>query len=383
MDTFTTINAGSSTDGEKLTQLIDLLAQARVYMLEHFDAELPIDQLFSPYSEHEDHLRVAYEKVFIQQRMLARNNASVLQSEVDARIDRLEISGNHAEADVYELYTYTRSETPQFQSAEGLNYKYSFEKIGGEWYFDDITSDDPEDAFIASDSFDADEYVAYGDGMGGSASMEDYLGITKGIYDEGDINAISGLTKTAIDVDRVAEYANRYAIDYNGLFFSYKGYAGMGDCQNFASQSIWYGLGGSNSASAIANKQWPMIDDRSDGRGWFQLHEYVSDSGHHWPSVVKFAQYISESSSSTYGLRGTVTSGIATASYGDIIQVGNSESGYYHSYIVVAHSGSSGSRTADNLWVAGHTEDMNYKHFSDVYSSSKYYRTIHITGSYR
>jgi hypothetical protein len=172
MDTFTTINAGSSTDEEKLTQLIDLLAQARVYMLEHFDAELPIDQLFSPYSEHEDHLRVAYEKVFIQQRMLARNNASVLQSEVDARIDRLEISGNHAEADVYELYTYT-------------------------------------------------------------------------------------------------------------------------------------------------------------------------------------------------------------------IQVGNSESGYYHSYIVVAHSGSSGSRTADNLWVAGHTEDMNYKHFSDVYSSSKYYRTIHITGSYR
>ena len=78
---------------------------------------------------------------------------------------------------------------------------------------------------------------------------------------------------------------------------------------------------------------------------------------------------------------GTVTSGIANAEPGDIIQIDIKGNGSYdHSYVVVSVTGVAGSRTQSDIIVSSHTTDHAMVVLYSATGGISYLRTIHITG---
>ena len=377
------INNQQISDEAKIVGIVELFSHAKIYQLENFIECIDFSSFFDFNTGEVENLSYMCDKIELEQKMRERCNATVIWSELEIEIEDIVINNDYAEVKAYELYRYTRPSTPDIVAGEGVHYLFVFNKINEMWYITDLTTDSSFDNVMREIGLNVNDYVAKANIQVESASLSEYLGP--------DISTFSttGWTFYSLDADEVATYANYYAHTSNPLFYDYTGRYDtsgnpLGDCQNYASQCIWAGLGGVESSSAIDNKSWPMIDDGTHNRGWFHLSTWNRDKYNHWASVTSFASYVAGGGSQTWGLVGTVTAGIANASYGDIIQVGDSEhGGYYHSFIVVAHSGTAGSRTSENLWVAGHTDDMSYKHFLEVYSSENYYRTIHVTGSWK
>jgi hypothetical protein len=179
-----------------------------------------------------------------------------------------------------------------------------------------------------------------------------------------------------INTNNVKFYAQLHALNYNSYFYAYSG----ADCQNFASQCIYYGLGGSlnNQNNCIENKDYPMIDNSSDK--WYQTSS--ADYQTRWTHVPTF--YSSINSYTTEGLNGTMRSGYAYAQVGDIIQVeyDDGDSAFDHSYVVTAVTGIYGSRTVNNIYVCAHTSNRRNNLLSVPWPngiSSANSRTIHIT----
>lgn len=95
-------------------------------------------------------------------------------------------------------------------------------------------------------------------------------------------------------VNRVISYDKNAAIQYaktywgegviNGfnwrneeVFHEYGQYENQGDCQNFASQCIYAGLGGSNAVTAVKNKLRPAVPGTFD-TGWYGSPNYTGCS---------------------------------------------------------------------------------------------------------
>lgn len=114
----------------------------------------------------------------------------------------------------------------------------------------------------------------------------------------------------------------------------------------------------------------------SSTRGW-------SPSYSSWRVVDSFASYVSRGGSYKLGPYGTVTSGIASAQVGDIVQYDKEGNGAYnHSMVVVAVSGTSGSRTLSNITVCAHTGDYKDTLLSALGSSGWTWRTVHVSGAW-
>ncbi|NTU99378.1 hypothetical protein HGA64_05260 [Candidatus Falkowbacteria bacterium] len=140
------------------------------------------------------------------------------------------------------------------------------------------------------------------------------------------------------------------------------------DCQNFASQCVWYGFGGTNSSTNINSKDFPMIG--SGTRAWYQTATQYDDSLS-WINVISFADYVSSSSTSTRGIFGWINNNnLSYAEVGDTIQIYSSSQGWYHTYVVNAVTGTSGSRTNSNIWVCAHTSNRNNERLDTVIGSS-------------
>jgi hypothetical protein len=168
------------------------------------------------------------------------------------------------------------------------------------------------------------------------------------------------------DRARAVSYAKTYCINYNLLFASYKGQGG--DCQNFASQCVWYGYGGINTASAINNKLKPMVTGTSN-RDWYSTSK-LWDCTISWIRCIGFQDYVNNSYGGNPGPAGWIHTGsVAFAEPGDIIQV-NWSSGGWHSYIVTAVTGSPGARTKADITVVAHTSDISPTKLSIANSES-------------
>ena len=73
------------------------------------------------------------------------------------------------------------------------------------------------------------------------------------------------------------------------VFHEYGQYEGQGDCQNFASQCIYAGLGGSNAVAAVKNKLRPAVPGTSTN-GWYGSPNYTGCSKG-WFSTSGFRNY--------------------------------------------------------------------------------------------
>ena len=126
-----------------------------------------------------------------------------------------------------------------------------------------------------------------------------------------------------INTSRTVQYADWYATSYNSKFPSYANYGG--DCQNFASQCVWYGLGGTDTVAKISSHAVPMVYSGSNAIKWYCGNTYWDyDPLKHWTVVGDFQDMIADSTSGQHGLYGTVWFGYQYASVGDVLAVDRS-----------------------------------------------------------
>ena len=173
-----------------------------------------------------------------------------------------------------------------------------------------------------------------------------------------------------------ASYAVKYALTYNsGQFMSWAPYGG--DCVDFASQCIWYGLGGREvSAFGYAppmNALWNMASDGNP-----KTSSFVSMSAFYAMINTGYPETTPHLSGDCYA-----QGGVANASPGDIIQIFNG-SKWFHTYVVCSVTGSPGERTPLDIQVCAHNSDIQNVNFYTQWAQGhpNAYRLIKINGAY-
>ena len=166
---------------------------------------------------------------------------------------------------------------------------------------------------------------------------------------------------------------------YNTQFFGYAGEGG--DCQNFASQCMWAGFGGSQDSGSIAYHSLPM--DNAGSNQWFGRPASGGKFNYAWISCQSFRQYLTGSRDAS-GSGGSNAAGDA-GMYASVLNVGegsplsavtaeelvgaaahvNGSGGQYsHAIIFTAATGTSRSE----IWYCGHTRDVTNVKLGDVYT---------------
>jgi hypothetical protein len=149
---------------------------------------------------------------------------------------------------------------------------------------------------------------------------------------------------------------------YNKLFKSYES-----DCQNFASQCIWYGFGGSNTSTAINNHYLPMVYNVAGATCWW-ADSNTSDGGApgpwHWANVEDFCDMIEENwSGDDVGVQGYEGS-MNDVWPGDCITL----STWDHVFVVVRidDHDHDGLTDYDEIYVSAHTHNLKDHLLADV-----------------
>ncbi len=126
------------------------------------------------------------------------------------------------------------------------------------------------------------------------------------------------------DRERAVEYARRWALSRNPLFFDFTG--GGGNCTNFVSQSL---LAGS------------LIMDTTETFGWYYID--VNNRAPAWTGVREFYEYICGLSDFAPKKERQGPFGVEVdrelLEIGDVVQLGNMRGEFYHSLLVSGFRG--------------------------------------------
>ncbi len=153
------------------------------------------------------------------------------------------------------------------------------------------------------------------------------------------------------EYNRIAarDYARKWAFSRNPLFFDYTGLGG--NCTNFVSQCVF--------AGSCQMNFTPVF-------GWYYLDEGARTAS--WTGVEFFYNFITQN-------KGVGPFGREIMPYeamlGDVIQLGRTEDGYYHTLLIVGF--------ADNTYLVAAQSDDAYERPLDTYNYD-YARFIHIEG---
>ncbi len=355
------------SDEEKIVRITKEFLQARITRLEQYDSPIDFLTFFDPNSPQFRHLQYLSDRIELEAGLRRSNEAQVMKSEHHLKHHLVGISGDYAEITFFERYEYVLKPVPEFKTSETTRYEVALDRVNGTWLLSDIITDsDFDDAFRDTD-VDVKTFLDFNLQEQKSVLPAEYLGPN--------MAADMFPVFTPYDTEKAVAYAEKYALSYNPLFFSYKGLGG--DCQNFASQCVWAGLGGKNTATAVDLKLPPMV--RSGPRAWYQNNTTDHDPYGRWIAVQPFSDYILSGQVGDLGLVGTVTDGLANAATGDLIAISDGKR-WFHIYFVVAHTGVQGMRTTKDLWVSAHTTDRNRQWLATLITSALPVRTIHIIG---
>lgn len=282
------------------------------------------------------------------------------------------INNDYAKVSVYAHYKYNTNALPFCEkeelsfSASAIPYEFYLFLNEGNWVVSDIIFEDTS-TIALKEKRKSVERLIYNPLHEQTEDMSSTSNST-GILPKSSPNVLM-----YINPSKVASYAASYYYSYNLKFIYYDE-----DCQNFASQCLWYGLGGVDSSANVSAGLLPMIN--GGGRAWYNNGSSASSS---WISCTSFGNYIYASGSNTIGPTGSIYSGIQYAKVGDLIQYSkNNDSTYNHVYIVNAVTGTYGSRTPANIFVSAHSSNIYNTPLLSVYKEDYTYRTLHIIGYY-
>ena len=145
-----------------------------------------------------------------------------------------------------------------------------------------------------------------------------------------------------------SEYARRWALERNPLFFDYTGIGG--NCTNFVSQCVF--------AGSCQMNFTPVF-------GWYYLNESARTAS--WTGVEFFYNFIIENAD--VGPFGRVATS-DELELGDVIQLARNEEGYYHSLLVVGFDG-------EDILVAAQTDNAYARPLSTYdYDYSRYIKIL-------
>lgn len=304
----------------------------------------------------------------------ARNMFSkeIYYPEYDVTVNAISIDGNTANVTAKFLFTYVYEPTETDRSGISVKYNFTLEKINGEWLIGDIQTNSSEDIAARECGYLTNNENVVANGIEAQIADEILSLQEMVVYEQAVMNSPSVMRASSISINRTraASYASSYWSNYNSAFedCTSKG----GDCQNFASQCIWYGFGGTT--SGIASHAFPMLTN------WYGSKSGSSSS---WISCTNFRGTALKTSGSSTGVYGIVwemprktSAGDAYENYfstlevGDIIQFEWNDTGNKHAVVVTKVTGTAGSRTADNIYVSGHTTDEYNRLLSDKLQSN-------------
>ncbi len=299
---------------------------------------------------------------------------------------KCEIDDNNATASVVENYSYFINDDFNELSHQTREYYFKLKKIDGSWLICEVATNDPRE----------DENFDYNTKF----SVSDVLAEPKGTIttdrDEKSNDSVTFATRYRweYNTDVAVEYAKLYynatnSSNCNPLF----GFSSA-NCQNFASQCVWAGLIGDldSALSRTSYKGIPAVYSSSSNPSITNLWcRYQSSSAHmhgteqksSWDQCTGFKLMLSQSTSAKDGPYGTMAYGsFRTAEVGDIIYWNNNGSAtssnpLSHAMVVTKVTGTYGSRTKNDIFIAANTSPTNtaFMKLSDYegsYAESRY-----------
>ena len=182
-----------------------------------------------------------------------------------------EVGDDCATVELYAHITFQYEEGGETAEC-GDRYQVTFGKVGGTWCIVDIVSEEMIAYGMTPDSFNLDAAIAEFDRLqeqGPVVQMVEPENQTDGAAEPAALNDAVN-TYRYYNRDNATAYAYTYTTD------SYTGSSGNntnftndnfsyysdGNCQNFASQCIWAGLGGSDTSDDIDSLKFPMDNGR-------------------------------------------------------------------------------------------------------------------------
>ncbi len=158
--------------------------------------------------------------------------------------------------------------------------------------------------------------------------------------------------------DRAVEYARKWALSRNPLFFDFTGQGG--NCTSFASQCIFAGCGVMNYTPTFG---WYYVSADDRAPAWSGVDEL-------YDFLVGKEDFIAENGGAgPYGRDAMIA---MTVEPGDVIQLRNTDGEYYHTLIVSGF-------TDSDILVCAHSDDALDRPLSTYNYASL--RGIHIDGA--
>ena len=148
---------------------------------------------------------------------------------------------------------------------------------------------------------------------------------------------------------RAVEYARRWALDRNPLYYDYTGIGG--NCTNFVSQCVY--------AGCCTMNYTPVF-------GWYYLSPAERTAS--WTGVRFFYEFITQNGNVGPFAREV---GANEVEVGDVVQLARQETGYYHSLLVVGRQG-------EDILVAAQSDDALDRPLSTY--DYDYARFLHVEG---
>lgn len=309
------------------------------------------------------------------------------------------VNGDTATASIVEDYTYSITDGFDSDSFRRREYTFDLTKASGTWQIISVTTNDP---WELEPDF---EYAAIDVDATIQSLREDNAAMLAGstvlaaeALEEEVLPASTTLNRWTYSVEDAVAYAVAHVGDTENLNSSIFGFNPDVNCQNFASQCVWAGLGGSGTDPSARPAVSTNVVELSAPNIWRQGVAstcYSSDTywlNWTWDNVRGFAHMLTQSSFNEEGPYGNTQ----YSGYFGYIMAGNilaydsagapARDTLDHAMFVTEVSGTAGSRTTSQVKIAAHTSPTNgaYQTLSTYksYPSSYYARMVVNYGHY-
>lgn len=355
------------SEEKKIEDIIEVFFFAKT---EYTKPETNIDILNFFSEEYRDNYEHVMDLLNVRKNTREKLDSEILWDSLNVEVKNIEVKEENAKVSVEKEYEYILDDYDNGFSGRGKIYEIELKKIDNMWKITSINSEDPV-LEIYKEGVNVDEKV---DSITSKAEPNKEM-LEKENYFQKETKELLSNEYVRSDAALYAEIfsCNEPGTDcYSDLFPDYAGDGG--DCQNFASQSVWHGFGGYHFKENIDNKEDPMIP--SGDRAWYHTTDkYDTPTTWVWTGASQFYNYIEESSYDSEGPYGfSHDANVSFAQKGDIIKIPG------HVYVINDVAGEHGERTMNDIWVCAHTTNRYNDNLADVGISLEDLKNIRIQG---
>ena len=283
---------------------------------------------------------------------------------------RAQIGKQVATARIVENYEYYINDGFDGESFRRREYTFEMKKESGDWKITSVRTNDPweNESTFAYTPIDVQGTIAEIANEMQQTEISKVGKTTRNDLDEKSANSSTDLNRWTYSASKAVTYAENHYRDTSNAVF---GFTAGNNCQNFASQCVWAGLGGSGTSTAAR----PAVSASVAGSNGTNLWRTGANTTYYsndkyclnwtWDNACGFANMIKNSQLTKEGPYGNTqyTDCFGYANKGNVLEVdwGGSPARdtLDHAMFVTQVSGTSGSRTKSQVKIAAHTSQTN------------------------